>query len=35
MAVDNNITPIIGLPIPCDDLDVERLLQQYRKQLCE
>lgn len=35
LAVDNNITPIIGLPIPCDDVDVERLLQQYREQMCQ
>lgn len=33
LAVQNDITPIIGLPIPCNDLEEEQLLRQYRKDI--
>lgn len=33
MAQAHSIQPIIGMPIPCDDLYTERLLQEYRIQL--
>ncbi len=35
LAVDNTITPIFGLPIPCNDVDAESLLGQYREQICQ
>lgn len=31
LALKNNIIPFIGLPIPCNDLAEEKLLEQYRK----
>ena len=35
LAVDNTIIPIFGLPIPCNDVDAESLLGQYREQICQ
>ena len=33
LAVQNNIIPILGLPIPCNDLAQEKLLGQYREEM--
>jgi len=33
LALKNNIVPIIGIPIPCNDLGEELLLGQYRKEM--
>ncbi|MCC5465342.1 GDSL-type esterase/lipase family protein [Pelosinus baikalensis] len=35
LAVDNTITPIFGLPIPCNDVDAESLIGQYRERICQ
>ncbi|WP_378956692.1 GDSL-type esterase/lipase family protein [Pelosinus sp. sgz500959] len=32
-AVENGITPILGLPISCDDVAEENLLRQYREEM--
>jgi len=33
LALKNGIVPIIGLPIPCNDLREENLLEQYREEI--
>lgn len=33
LALKNRIVPIIGLPIPCNDLTAETLLEQYRQRM--
>lgn len=35
LAVQNGIIPIIGLPIPCNDLAEEKFLEQYREEICQ
>jgi acyl-CoA thioesterase-1 len=35
LALKNDIVPMIGLPIPCNDLVEENLLEQYRKGMCQ
>jgi len=35
LAVANGIIPILGMPIPCNDLEEEKLLGQYREEMRE
>lgn len=35
LAVQNDIIPILGLPIPCNDFAEEQLLEQYREEILQ